>query len=429
MLLAYKATNKEGKIVSGTVEAADRDELITSLKRQNLRPLTIVKTNKKPGEKRSLFGPSKKVKLQDLVVFTRQLSTMISAGVPIVRSLSALAADSESPAMRTALMQVTKDVEGGHTLAESLAKYPNIFSDVYVNMVKAGEAGGILDDILKRLALQVELDASIKKKIKSASMYPIVILCVTVLAFFGIMLFIVPKLAEILTGLGGPGAKLPIYTEILLKSSHYCIIPSIVQHIPLINMIPGINKMPNLVLGMILMGIGLFYLKRYIDTPAGKYKFHYFLLHAPIFKTVVLKIAVARFARTFASLMGSGVSVLDALSVTGGAIGNKVIEAELKAAAQEVKAGKPLSQPISQSKYFPPIVAQMLLVGEETGQIDTVLVKIADFYEEEVSVLIDGLAALIEPLMIVVLGAAVGLIAASVMGPIANMSKAASSTE
>lgn len=429
MLLAYKATNKEGKMVTGAVEAADRDELITSLKRQNLRPLTIVKTNKKPGEKRSLFGPSKKVKLQDLVVFTRQLSTMISAGVPIVRSLSALAADSESPAMRTALMQVTKDVEGGHTLAESLAKYPNIFSDVYVNMVKAGEAGGILDDILKRLALQVELDASIKKKIKSASMYPIVILCVTVLAFFGIMLFIVPKLAEILTGLGGPGAKLPIYTEILLKSSHYCIIPSIVQHIPLINMIPGINKMPNLVLGMILMGIGLFYLKRYIDTPAGKYKFHYVLLHAPIFKTVVLKIAVARFARTFASLMGSGVSVLDALSVTGGAIGNKVIEAELKAAAQEVKAGKPLSQPISQSKYFPPIVAQMLLVGEETGQIDTVLVKIADFYEEEVSVLIDGLAALIEPLMIVVLGAAVGLIAASVMGPIANMSKAASGTE
>jgi type II secretory pathway component PulF len=172
------------------------------------------------------------------------------------------------------------------------------------------------------------------------------------------------------------------------------------------------------------MAIGIVYLLRYIKTPAGKYKFHALMLRTPIIKTVILKIAIARFSRTFASLMGSGVSVLDALSVTGGAIGNKVIEAELKAAALEVRAGKPLSEPISQSPHFPPIVAQMLLVGEETGQIDVVLIKIADFYEEEVSVLIDGLAAVIEPVMIIVLGSAVGLIAASVMGPIANLSKA-----
>jgi type IV pilus assembly protein PilC len=169
--------------------------------------------------------------------------------------------------------------------------------------------------------------------------------------------------------------------------------------------------------------IASIYLLRYIKTPKGKYRFHDLLLRLPVVKVIVLKIAIARFSRTFASLMGSGVSVLDALDVTGAALGNKVIEAELKEAAKAVKNGKQLSEPLSQSKHFPPIVAQMLMVGEETGQIDTVLVKIADFYEEEVEVLIDGLAAIIEPIMIIIMGAGVGLIAASVMGPIANLSK------
>jgi type IV pilus assembly protein PilC len=286
-------------------------------------------------------------------------------------------------------------------------------------MIRAGETGGILDDILKRLATQVEQDASIRKKVKSAMMYPIVILGVTVLAFFGIMMFIVPKLGAILTSLGGPDAKLPIYTQVLLNFSNFCAKPTVLGHLP----IPIINKIPNLVLLLIIAGVATVYLLRYIKTPAGKYKFHALLLRLPIVKTVILKIAVARFSRTFASLMGSGVSVLEALDVTGAALGNKVIEAELKSAAEEVRNGKPLSEPISRSKHFPPIVAQMLMVGEETGQIDTVLTKIADFYEEEVTVLIDGLAAIIEPIMIIVLGAAVGLIAASVMGPIANLSK------
>lgn len=422
MQLAYKAVTSDGKIVNGTAQAASREDLIASLRKQSLRPITIVASTQK-STKRSLFGKSKKVKMQDLVVFTRQLSTMISAGVPIVRCLSALQNDSESPYLSEALHSVTKDVEAGKSLADAFARYPDIFSEVYINMVRAGEAGGILDDILKRLALQVELDASIRKKIKSAMMYPIVILSVTVLAFFGIMLFIVPKLASILQSLGGPDAKLPIYTQVLLDASNFCVSSSIINTIPGISAIPIIGKIPNLVFLLIIAGIIGFRLFRYIQTPKGKYQFHGLLLRIPIVKTVILKIAVARFARTFASLMGSGVSVLDALAVTGGAIGNKVIEEELKDAAQQVRAGKPLSEPISQSKHFPPIVSQMLLVGEETGQIDVVLVKIADFYEEEVGVLIDGLAAIIEPIMIIVLGAAVGLIAASVMGPIANMSK------
>ena len=419
MRFSYKAINKEGHTVSGSIEAANKAAVVGLLNKQSLHPIVVETDTKKRSGGSSLFGPKKKVKLSDLVVFTRQLSTMISAGVPLARSLSALQGDAANPYFREVLGSITKDVESGMPLGDAFARYPLVFSEVYVNMVRAGEEGGILDDILKRLATQVEQDASIRKKIKSAMMYPVVILGVTVLAFFGIMLFIVPKLGGILLSLGGPDAKLPIYTQVLLNFSNFCAQPTILGHLP----IPLVNKVPNLILLLIAGVIGSIYLIRYIRTPAGKFKFHGLLLRLPIIKTIILKIAIARFSRTFASLMGAGVSVLDALEVTGAALGNKVIEAELKVAAEEVKNGKPLSEPISRSKHFPPIVAQMLLVGEETGQIDTVLTKIADFYEEEVSVLIDGLAAIIEPIMIIFLGAGVGLIAASVMGPIANLSK------
>lgn len=421
MEFKYKANTKDGKTVSGTAEAANRSALLALLHKQGLHPVLIEVNKSKSKGLSGFFGPKKKVKLNDLVIFTRQLSTMISAGVPLARSLSALQSEASNPYMREVLAGITKEVEGGIALGDAFAKYPAVFSDVYVNMVRAGEEGGILDDILKRLATQVEQDASMRKKIKSAMMYPVVILFVTILAFFGIMLFIVPKLGSILTSLGGPNAKLPIYTQIMLNVSDFCSKPTILGHLP----IPIVNKLPNLILLLILGGIGGFFLMRYIKTENGKYKFHSILLRLPVIKTIILKIAVARFSRTFASLMGAGVSVLDSLEVTGAAIGNKVIEKELKAAANEVRNGKPLSDPIGKSKNFPPIVAQMLMVGEETGQIDTVLTKIADFYEEEVAVLIDGLASIIEPIMIVFLGAGVGLIAASVMGPIANLSKSA----
>ena len=420
MLFAYKATTTDGKTVTGSIEVPTKEDLLATLHRQNLRPLTITldkATHSKSG------GKKKRVKLQDLVVFTRQLSTMISAGVPLARSLSALQGDAENPYFKEVLGTVTKDVEGGMALGDAFAKFPNVFSEVYVNMVRAGEEGGILDDILSRLALQVEQDASIRKKIKSAMMYPIVILSVTVLAFFGIMLVIVPKIGKILKDLGGPNAKLPIYTQYMLDASNFCVSNSIIKHVPGLAAIPLLNKAPNLIFIMGLLGVAAIYGLRYIRTEEGKYKFHGLLLRMPIVKVVILKIAIARFARTFASLMGSGVSVLDALDVTAAALGNKVIEKELRDAAKEVKNGKQLSEPLSKSDHFPPIVAQMLMVGEETGQIDTVLVKVADFYEEEVSVLIDGLAAVIEPVMIIFLGGAVGLIAASVMGPIANLSK------
>ena len=402
MKYSYKAL-RGGKTIEGTAEAGSREALIASLSHQGIHPLAIKELGEHAKSGGNFSIGKKKVKLQDLVIFTRQLSTMISAGVPLTRSLSTLGADTRSPVLKEAIASVSKEVEGGAPLGAAFAKYPNIFSEVYVNMVKAGEEGGILDEILKRLALQVELDASIRKKIKSAMMYPMVLMVVTVVAFFGIMLVIMPKISGIMTDLGGPNAKLPIYTQVLLNFSHF-----MVSHIVVI---------------FVTMFIIIFFVLRYIRSPKGKYNFHLLLLNMPVMKNITTKMAVARFSRTFASLMSAGVSVLDALEVTGGAIGNKVIERELHDASIMVRNGQPLSEPISKSKHFPPIVSQMLAVGEETGQIDTVLIKVADFYEEEVTTLIDGLAAIIEPIMIVILGGAVGLIAASVMGPIANLSK------
>lgn len=395
---SYTATTKEGRTIQGTSEAVSKEALVALLAKQGAKPVIIKVDSGHGGRSRT-----KKVKNKDLVVFTRQLSTMISAGVPLTRSMATLQAQSDNKYFKQVIAGIMKDVEGGQSLGDSFAKYPNVFSEVYVNMVRAGEAGGILDEILKRLATQVEGDASMRKKIKSAAMYPTVIFGITILAFFGIMLFVIPKIGEILKDLGGPDAKLPVYTQVMLDFS-------------------GFMKQ-NAIFIFPAIFLVIFLLRRYVRTPKGKYQLHSLLLKTPILKTVILKIAIARFARTFASLMSSGVTVLDALEVTGGAIGNKVIEAELKEAAKAVKNGKQLSEPLSNSKHFPPIVSQMLAIGEETGQIDTILVKVADFYEEEVEATIDGLSSLIEPLMIVVLGGMVGMIAASVMGPIASLSQ------
>ena len=399
MLFTYKAIRKNGTATTGTLEAATRDAAMTALSHQGLHPV-VVKTSANGGKKFLNFGKS--VKSSDMVIFTRQLSTVISAGVPLARGLATLQESPSSPYFREGLGKITKDIEGGTQLADAFGKFPLIFDDVFVNMVRAGEEGGILDEILKRLATQVEQNATIRKKIKGAMTYPMVIFSITILAFFGIMFVLMPKIAKILTDLGGPNAKLPIYTQVLLSFSHIC-------------------RQYGYIVLPVFAGI-VYLILRYIRTPKGKYQFHVLLLRIPVIKTVITKIAIARFSRTFASLMSAGVGVLDALAVTGGAIGNKVIEKELAAAAVEVKNGKQLSEVLAVSPHFPKIVSQMLAVGEETGKTDTVLIKVADFYEEEVSTTIDSLASIIEPIMIVFLGAGVGLIAASVMGPIASLS-------
>ncbi len=424
MKFNYTAQTREGKTITGTFEAVNKEAVIAALAKQEAKPI-LINAITQPARQNSantgFFKP--KAKLKDVVIFTRQLSTMVSAGVPLPRALATLGDQADNKYFKSVIAGITKDVESGISLGEAFGKYPDVFSEVFVNMVKAGEAGGILDDILKRVAAQLEKDATIRKKIKGAMTYPTVVLSFTVLAFFGLMIGVIPKIGKILTDLGGPDAKLPIYTQVLLGFSSFCLSSSIMQAIPLINSIPVIGKLPNIVFVFaagFIIGVNIL---RYIRTPAGKYKFHALLLRMPVLKNIIIKVAVARFARTFASLTSSGVTVLEALEVTGGAIGNKVIEAELKEAAKEVRNGKPLSEPISRSPHFPAIVAQMLAVGEETGQIDTILVKVADFYEEEVDTVIDSLSSIIEPVMIIVMGSIVGVIAASVMGPIASLSQ------
>ncbi|MEX2006580.1 MAG: type II secretion system F family protein [Candidatus Saccharimonadales bacterium] len=396
----YQAQNAAGRHLSGVITADSRQAAVSLLRAQGNQPLSVKQA------KRSLLRlniTKGKVKLRDLVIFTRELSTMVSAGVALPAGLETLAAQSENKYFKEVIEGLNADIKAGAPLSEAMAKHPQVFSDVYINMVGAGEAGGILDDILKRLATQVEKDATIRKKIRSAMAYPVVILGVTVIAFFMIMIFILPRIAKIITDLGGADAQLPIYSRLLLSLSSF--------------------MQKNIIIIVPAIVASAWLLRRYIKTKPGKYRWHSLLLKLPVIGKIVTKIAVARFARTFASLMSAGVNVLVALDVTGKATGNVVIQAELAKIAESVKNGQPLGKLLLASAYFPPVLGQMMSVGEETGKIDEILVKVADFYEEEVDAVIDGLASIIEPVMIVVLGGLVGLIAASVMGPIANISQ------
>ncbi len=398
----YTALNTQGQTTSGSFEATDRTSALAALAKQNMRPISLKQTDiKKASFSLNNFLGANRVKSDDLVIFTRQLSAMVSAGVPLLRALSSLHDHTTSEALKSITGKVVKDVEAGEQLGDALSKYPNTFSDVYVNMVRAGEAAGILDDILKRLALQLEKTSAMKKKIKSAMTYPMVLIFITVAAFFGLMMFVIPQIGKILTDLGGPDAKLPPLTIAMLGISHFMTTYWMIV-------------IPAAIGGVVL-------LLRYFKTPTGKHLLHGFILKFFITKPIVQKVAVARFARTFSALMGAGVAVLEAIRVTSHAVGNVIYEQALLDAVDAVKGGKTLSSVIEKNDLFPPIVAQMLSVGEETGQTDTVLVKVADFYEEEVDVAIDGISSIIEPVMIVFMGGMVGLIAASVMMPIAGL--------
>lgn len=400
----YIATDAAHKPVTGTTDLADRAAVIAALKKQGLRPISIKEASSvNVGFNFSKLLTTKHVKTDHLVIMTRQLSAMVSAGVPLIRALTSLEQHTESPALKKILTGVISDVEGGSALGDALNKYPDTFNDVYVNMVRAGEAAGILDDILKRLAVQQEKNATIRKKVRSAMAYPTVLIFITVLAFFGLMLFVIPQIGKILTDLGGPDAELPAITLFMLGIS------SVITNFWFI-IFP-------------LIGGAIYGFLRYIKTPRGKELFHRAILKIPGIRTIIKKLAVARFARTFSALLGAGVAVLECLAVTARSVGNVVYEKALLEAATEVKNGKALSAVIGDNPIFPPIVAQMLAVGEETGQTDVVLVKVAEFYEEEVDVAIEGLSSIIEPAMIVVMGGMVGLIAASVMSPIAGLAQ------
>lgn len=402
---SYIATNKQNKTINGTIDAADRSGVINSLIKDGLKPVSVreAKENRSHSFSLSDFLGGNHVKTDDLVMFTRQLSAMVGAGVPLLRALNSLQTHTESVMLKKILGTVITDVQAGAPLADALGKYPNTFTDVYVNMVRAGEAAGILDEILKRLAMQQEKSSSIRKKVKSAMAYPMVLVVITIIAFFGLMIFVIPQIGKILKDLGGPEAELPLLTQAMLGISGF------------------LTSYYFIILPVVIGGIVL--LVRYLKTPKGKSALHHFVLKVPGIKSIITKVAVARFARTFSALMGAGVAVLEALDVTSRAVGNVVYEKVLKDAAEQVKNGATLSSVIEKSPLFPAIVPQMLAVGEETGQTDTVLVKVADFYEEEVDVAIEGLSSIIEPVMIVIMGGMVGLIAASVMGPIAGLAQ------
>jgi Type II secretory pathway, component PulF len=401
---AYVATDRHNTTVTGKVEAPDRSGAISELIKKKLRPLSVrdAAARTKGDIPLPKFMQSTKVKTEHLVTFTRQLATMVGAGVPLLRALESLQQHGESETLKKVVGEIYHDIQGGMALADALEKHPKVFNDIYVNMVRAGETAGILDDIMKRLAVQQEKSSGMKKKIKSAMTYPMVLIVIAVGAFFGLMIFVIPQIGKVIQGLAGPDAKLPALTQFMMNVSHifvaywYIVFP-------------------------IVFGV-IFVLMRFLKTKKGRSLLHHVALKIPGINVLITKVAVARFARTFSALMGAGVSVLEALSVTAKGIGNEVFEQALTDAIKEVKGGAQLSVVIGKNPIFPPIVAQMLSVGEETGQTDQVLVKVADFYDEEVDVAIDGMSSIIEPIMIVFMGGMVGVIAVSVLMPIMNMS-------
>ncbi len=397
----YTATGEDQKQHSGVLDAADEAAARSSLVRMRLKPLVIKKIGKKKGEINLPFlsARANRVKPKDLVIFTRQLATMINAGVPLVRSLATMQAQTESVGLKAHLVQISKDVEGGMAFADTLEKHSDVFNPIYVNMIRAGEAGGILDEILKKLAIQQEKDAGIRAKFKSAMTYPMVLIGITVSVFIMLMTVVVPKVGTIIADL--TGGDLPTITKVMLGIS------DILLNYWFIHL-------------FVVVG-GTIYLRKFLKTAKGRETRDRLLLKLPGINIIVVKIVVARFARIFASLMAAGVSVLDSLEITSKAIGNAVVEKELIAAAKNVANGEQLSVSLSASKVFPPIVGQMMSIGEETGQSDTVLIKVADFYEEEVDAAVEGLSSILEPILIVVMGGMVGLIAVSVIGPISSL--------
>lgn len=397
----YTALDKSGKKITGSMEAANASAALEALKVRGIKPLGVKSAGGGILSKLPFAGDNKRIKLKEIMIFTRQLSTMINAGVPLVRSLNTLQAQTANPAFQKHIAAVTRDVEGGANFADSLEKHPNVFSPIYINMVRAGEAGGILDEILRKLAVQQEKDSHIRAKFKSAMTYPIILLSITFLVFIGLMVIVMPKLGKIIKDLGGPDAQMPPLTQALLAVSGFMT-----------------SKWYILIGGTF---IGVFFLRRYVKTKQGRRKRDQFLMRVPVLKEVIKKVAIARFARIFASLMSAGVNVVEALAITSKAIDNAVIEDELIAASKAVVNGQQLSVPLANSKVLPPIVSQMLAIGEETGQTDEILLKVADFYEEEVDAVVESLSSILEPIMIVVMGAMVGLIAASVIGPISKL--------
>ncbi len=378
----WKGKSPSGEILSGEYAADTKEDLIGYLRK---RKIIITSVREKSKEFNITMPWEKRVSVKDLGVFTRQFATMINAGLPMVQCLDILASQTEKPYFRQSIAAVMSDVEGGSTLGESMGKHPTIFSRLFVNMVEAGEAGGILDLILNRLAVYLEKADQLQRKIKSAMTYPTVVCVVATGATIFMLMFIIPTFARMFEDFGG---KLPMPTQIVMMFSDFL-------------------RAYWYILVISAVGITIAF-KRFYKTNVGKTKIDGLMLKIPILGMVLRKGAVARFTRTLGTLISSGVPILNGLDITGKTSGNKVIEDAVMETRESISQGNTISDPLKKSGVFPPMVTSMIAVGEQTGALDEMLEKIANFYDDEVDTAVDALTAVIEPAMIVVMGGVVG---------------------
>ena len=388
----YTARAVNGELKTSTIDAPSREEVVAQLRRQRM---SVVKVDEESAKKSKTRGS---IKMRDIVIFTRQFSTMINAGLPLVQALDILAKQTENKVLSEVTRAVVFDVESGHTVADALAKHPNAFSDLYVNMVAAGEAGGILDTILMRLATFMEKNDALIRKVKGAMIYPGVIMSVAVIAICVLLIFVIPVFE---TMFGSVGLALPLPTRIVIGMSRF---------------LKGFWW----AIGGALVG-SFFMLKRYYASPSGKLNIDKLLLKMPVLGDVLRKSAVSRFTRTLGTLISSGVSILDGLEITAKTAGNRVIQDAIMQSRASIAGGDTIAAPLQKSAVFPPMVISMIAVGEQTGGLDEMLSKIADFYDEEVDAAVSGLLSLLEPIMIVFLGVVVGGMVVAMYLPIFDM--------
>lgn len=393
-IFEWSGKTTKGLIESGEMTANSKEDVITQLRRKNITPTLV-----KPKEKKPLFGGLSLgggVSDKDVVVFTRQFATMIDAGLPLVQALDILSTQVENKFLAKTLATIKDDVESGSTYADALKKHPKAFTELYANMVAAGESGGILDTILNRLAAYIEKAMKLKKKVKGAMVYPIVVSSIAVLCIAIIMIFVVPTFSKMFTQMGG---SLPLPTLFVIKIS---------------NFLAGIGGVMVLIT---LIGAGVAY-KQIRKTEKGQAATDKIFLRLPIFGVLLRKVAVAKFTRTLGTLISSGVPILDGLEITAKTAGNKVIEYAVMDVRSAVSEGKTLAEPLVKSKVFPPMVTHMIAVGESTGALDSMMNKIADFYDDEVDNAVSNLTAMMEPMLMVFLGGSVGFIVIAMYLPI-----------
>jgi len=390
-MYAYRGRSG-GTVVSGEIEANDRPTAVTQLRARGVVATSVQERTAKPVGIKKIGG---KVKDKHLAIYTRQFSTMVDAGLPIAQCLSILSEQSESKVLRDVTGKIAHEVEGGVTLAESFRKYPKVFNDLFTNMLQVGESGGVLDVVLQRLSVYIEKAAKLKGKVKGAMVYPLTIISVAVLVIIFMMIFVIPTFAKMFEGLG---AELPLPTAIVMWLSEFT---------------------QRYILVMVGVGAGVIYaIKRYYNTEQGSSVIDAFLLKVPVIGMLIRKVAVARFTRTLGTLISSGVPILEGLLITARSAGNRVVEKTVMQARTAVTSGRTLSEPLKGSTVFPPMVVHMINVGENTGALDQMLSKIADFYDDEVDTAVTALTSLLEPIMIVFLGVVVGGLVVAMYLPI-----------